>query len=202
MRKTSIGSWAYNVGPYGASPIPFDTVLTKLAELKFDGIELGGFNGYPNPQNHPTKEDRAALKAKIAGHGLAFSGFAQDLWSEHLLDTDDPTHYIESFKANVDFARDLGIKGIRVDTVQPPTILKSDYALLLKRLTSVWDRCIRNTATRGSTSPGSSAGLRLQQALHIGGCSGPAAREFRHPHDTCHGQMVAVNGTPGGRRRC
>ena len=65
MRKTSIVTWAYNVGPYGENPIPFDTVLTKLAGLKFDGIELGGFNGYPNPQNHPTKEDRAALKAKV-----------------------------------------------------------------------------------------------------------------------------------------
>ena len=51
MRRTSIGSWAYNVGPYGANPIPFDTVLEKLGELKFDGVELGGFNGYPNPQN-------------------------------------------------------------------------------------------------------------------------------------------------------
>lgn len=41
MRRTSIGSWAYNVGTYGENPIPFDTVLEKLAELVFDGIELG-----------------------------------------------------------------------------------------------------------------------------------------------------------------
>ena len=53
MKKTSIGTWAYNVGPYGESPIPFDTVGETLSKLKFDGMELGGFNGYPNPHNHP-----------------------------------------------------------------------------------------------------------------------------------------------------
>ena len=51
MKKTSIGTWAYNVGPYGENPIPFDTVGETLSKLKFDGLELGGFNGYPNPQN-------------------------------------------------------------------------------------------------------------------------------------------------------
>ena len=54
-KRTSIGTWAYNVGPYGENPIPFETVLATLQELKFDGLELGGFNGYPNPQNHPTR---------------------------------------------------------------------------------------------------------------------------------------------------
>ena len=49
MKKTSIGTWAYNVGHYGENPIPFDTVGEALSKLKFDGLELGGFNGYPNP---------------------------------------------------------------------------------------------------------------------------------------------------------
>ena len=39
MKNTSIGTWAYNVGPYGESPIPFDTVGKTLSELKFDGLE-------------------------------------------------------------------------------------------------------------------------------------------------------------------
>ena len=66
MKKTSIGTWAYNVGPYGENPIPFDTVGETLSKLKFDGLELGGFNGYPNPHNHPEKEQRDALKEKMA----------------------------------------------------------------------------------------------------------------------------------------
>lgn len=197
MKKSSIGSWAYNVGPYGASPIPFDTVLEKLAELKFDGVELGGFNGYPNPQNHPTRDDRDALEQKVAGHGLAFSGFAQDLWSEHLLDTDDPTQYIESFKANVDFAADLGIKGIRVDTVQPPTIHKSaDYDMLLNRLTSVWDRCIGYAGDKGlyvawEFEPGFAFNKPSDISRVLDKLPQP---NFGILYDTWHGQMIAVNG--------
>ena len=41
--------------------------------------------------------------------GLSFSGFAQDLWSEELLNTDDQSIFISEFKANVDFAVDFGI---------------------------------------------------------------------------------------------
>lgn len=198
MRKTSIGSWAYNVGPYGENPIPFDTVLEKLGDLKFDGVELGGFNGYPNPQNHPTKESRAALSEKVAGHGLAFSGFAQDLWSEHLLDVVDPADYISAFKANVDFAVDLGIKGIRVDTVQPPTIHGDvDYDTLLDRLTKTWDHCIGYAGDSGlyvtwEFEPGfafnkPSDVQRVLEAL--------PQENFGVMYDTCHGQMVAVNGS-------
>ena len=39
MKKTSIGTWAYNVGPYGENPIPFDTVGSTLAKLNFQGME-------------------------------------------------------------------------------------------------------------------------------------------------------------------
>jgi sugar phosphate isomerase/epimerase len=197
MRRISIGSWAYNVGPYGDSPVPFPTVLEKLQELRFDGVELGGFNGYPNPQNHPTVEDRARLKAQVAAHGLAFSGFAQDLWSEHLLDTRDPAPYVAAFEANVRFAADLGIGGIRVDTVQPPTIHREvEYDELLRRLVTVWDRCIRYAADHGlyvtwEFEPGfafnkpSDVQRVLDRLPHA---------SFGVLYDTCHGQMVAVVG--------
>jgi sugar phosphate isomerase/epimerase len=197
MRKTSIGSWAYNVGPYGADPIPFDTVLGTLQELRFDGVELGGFNGYPNPQNHPEKEDREKLKAKVAGHGLDFSGFAQDLWSEHLLDTRDPSAYVKAFETNVRFAVDLGIKGIRVDCVQPPTIHReADYGDLLKRLVGTWDRCIKFAGDHGlyvtwEFEPGFAFNKpsdiqRVLEKLPHG--------NFGVLYDTCHGQMIAVVG--------
>lgn len=197
MKRTSIGTWAFNVGPYGADPIPFPTVLAKLRELGFDGLELGGFNGYPNPQNHPTAEDRARLKETVAGHGLAFSGFAQDLWSEHLLDVDDASAYVASFQANCDFAADLGIKGVRVDTVQPPTLHRSvDYDTLLKRLVTTWDRCIGYAADKGlyvywEFEPGFAFNKpsdiqRVLDAL--------PHDNFGVLYDTCHGQMVAVVG--------
>jgi len=197
VKRTSIGSWAYNVGPYGERPIPFDTVLATLQELKFDGVELGGFNGYPNPHNHPSAEDRVRLKEQVTSHGLAFSGFAQDLWSEHLLDTTDTSPYVHSFKTNCDFAVDLGIKGIRVDTVQPPTIHRqADYDTLLDRLVSTWDRCIGYAKDQGlyvcwEFEPGFAFNKpsdiqRVLDAL--------PHDNFGVLYDTCHGQMVAVVG--------
>jgi sugar phosphate isomerase/epimerase len=197
MHKSSIGSWAYNVGPYGENPIPFDEVLAKLQELGFDGLELGGFNGYPNPQNHPTRDDRNRLVEKVKSRGLGFSGFAQDLWSQHLLDTRDTGPYVRAFEENVRFAVDLGIKGIRVDTVQPPTIHREiEYDDLLKRLATTWDRCINYAADHGlyvcwEFEPGfafnkpSDVQRVLERLQHDA---------FGVLYDTCHGQMVAVVG--------
>jgi hypothetical protein len=83
MRRTSIDSSACNGGPYGEQPIPFDTVLEKPGRLKLDGIERGGVDGYPDPRNHPTKDDRAALKTKVAAPGLACAGLAQEDIGHH-----------------------------------------------------------------------------------------------------------------------
>ena len=123
MRRISIGSWAYTIGPYADKPVDFETVCTKLRELGFDGVELGGFAPHPNPDDVAAGEARAQVVAQMAERGLAFSGLAANLWAEHLIDTDDPSKYIAEFEKNCKFSNDLGIKGIRVDTVQPPTIV-------------------------------------------------------------------------------
>ena len=100
MKKTSIGTWAYNVGPYGENPIPFDTVGSTLAKLNFQGMELGGFNGYPNPHNHPEKEQRDALKEKMNNDlGTFFLRVLLEFIGEELLNTDDQSKYISEFKA-------------------------------------------------------------------------------------------------------
>ena len=39
-KKISVGTWAYIWGGYADKPIPFPTVVKRLKELKFDGIEL------------------------------------------------------------------------------------------------------------------------------------------------------------------
>lgn len=197
MKRTSIGTWAYNIGPYENDPIPFDTVGAKLAELGFDGLELGGFNGYPNPHLLPTKDDRDELKETIAAWGLDISGLAADLWSQHLVDTDDQSAYLQEFTLNADFARDLGIKGIRVDTVQPPTILdEMDERTAFDRVTRAWKAAVRIAADRGlyvtwEIEPGfcfnkPSQILRVLDAI--------PDRNFGVMYDTCHGQMIAVVG--------
>ena len=60
MKKISIGSWAYTIGPYADNPVSWEEVIKKVAELGFDGIELGGFPPHPNPDNLPKKEQRDA----------------------------------------------------------------------------------------------------------------------------------------------
>ena len=31
MKKISIGTWAYSIGPYADCPVPFDEIMAKLA---------------------------------------------------------------------------------------------------------------------------------------------------------------------------
>jgi sugar phosphate isomerase/epimerase len=197
MHRTSIGTWAFNIGPYAARPVPFDEVGSRLGELGFDGMELGGFNAYPSPATMPHQEQREALKEKVRGWGLEFSGLAADLWSQHLIDTDDPSAYIAEFEKNADFAADLGIKGVRVDTVQPPTIHGAiDYDVAFRRVVDTWKECIRMAADRGlyvtwEVEPGfafnkPSDVLRVLDAIRDD--------NFGVMYDTCHGQMVAVVG--------
>lgn len=197
MRRTSIGSWAYNIGPYADKPVPFDEVGATLAKLGFDGMELGGFNGYPNPHSLKTADDRAALREKMAGWGLGFSGLAADLWGEHLIDTDDQSVYINEFTANCDFASDLGIGGVRVDTVQPPTILATvDEETAFKRVVDTWKTCAKIAADRG---------LYVTWEMEPGFCFNKPSQilrvldaipddNFGMLYDTCHGQMISVVG--------
>ena len=41
MKRISIGSWAYSIGPYQDCPVPWTDVLTGLKKLNFDGVEVG-----------------------------------------------------------------------------------------------------------------------------------------------------------------
>src|SRR4026208_801007 len=103
-KRSSIGSWAYTIGPYSNNPIDFETVTTKLKELGFDGVELGAFPPHPNPGNPngsnemwsgamTEKSQREELRARMRERGLGFSGIAANLWGEKLINTDDQSKY-------------------------------------------------------------------------------------------------------------
>ena len=207
-KRSSIGSWAYTIGPYGSNPIDFDTVCKTLKTLGFDGVELGGFPPHPNPGNPngpndsfpgamPEKSQRAELKAQMKEYGLGFSGLAANLWGEQLLNTDDHTKYIAEFDRNSQFASDVGIGGVRVDMVQPPTIHRDvDYNTLLHRAAKAWKACADIAAGRGQYvawefEPGfafnkPSDVIRVHDAVD--------KPNFGLMYDTCHGQMVGVIG--------
>ena len=81
-RKISIGSWAYAIGPYESNPVPLDEVAKRLGELKFDGIELGGFKPHAHPDLYPTKADRGKLMDMLAKNGLGVSAYVLDLFRQ------------------------------------------------------------------------------------------------------------------------
>ncbi len=207
-KRTSIGSWAYTIGPYASNPIDFDTVLSTLKKLGFDGVELGGFPPHPNPGNPngpddnwpgamPEKAQRADLVARMNDMGMAFSGIAANLWGEKLINTDDQSKYIAEFKRNSEFCKDVGIQGVRVDCVQPPTIHREvDYETAKNRVVNTWKTCSEIAADNGQyvtweVEPGfafnkPTDALRIHDAVD--------KPNFGIQYDTCHGQMVAVVG--------
>lgn len=197
MKRISIGSWAYTIGPYAGNPVPFDEVIDRLAALGFDGVELGGFPPHPNPDQLLSREERQAVTERVRAKGLAWSGLAANLWGEKLINTDDPAKYISEFERNVVFCNDLGIDAIRVDTVQPPTIFAEvDPETARRRVVETWKHCSRFAADRG---------VRVVWEFEPGFAFNKPSDIFRildevdHDNfsvefDTCHAHMVAAVG--------
>ncbi|MBI2436082.1 MAG: sugar phosphate isomerase/epimerase [Candidatus Hydrogenedentes bacterium] len=197
MKRISIGSWAYSIGPYANEPVPWEEVLRKLGELKFDGVELGAFGAHPNPDNHPSKEDRQRLREQVASAGLAFSGLVPNLWGEKLLNTDDHAGYIREFERGIQFAEDLHIRGVRVDCVQPPTIFEEEDAdTARQRLVKVWKECCKKAADKGCYVTWEfEPGFAFNKPLEILRIVDEVDEEnFGVEFDTCHAHMVAAVG--------
>jgi len=197
MKKISIGSWAFSIGPYADCPIPWEEILTKLRALRFDGVELGGFGIHPHPDNHPTKEDRERCRQQVADAGLAFSGMAANLWGLKLISTADVTPYLTEFRKNLQFCADVGIPGIRVDTVEPPTILEQmDADVARQRVVSTWKQCSKEAADKGvyvtwEFEPGFAFNKPSDTLRIVDEVNDP---NFGIQFDTCHAHMVAAVG--------
>ncbi|MGE4632170.1 MAG: sugar phosphate isomerase/epimerase family protein [Planctomycetota bacterium] len=197
MRRISIGSWAYTIGPYEKDPVDFFTVCEKLKELGFDGVEVGGFPPHPNPDDLPGQSQRQEIASRVREMGLEFSGLAANLWGEHLIDTDDPSAYIAEFRKNCEFCCDMGIETIRVDTVQPPTIFESvDRQTAFKRVVDTWKECCIIATDHGlqmtwEFEPGFAFNKPTDVVQILETIPDP---NFGVLYDTCHGQMVSVVG--------
>ncbi|MEJ2704464.1 MAG: sugar phosphate isomerase/epimerase [Sedimentisphaerales bacterium] len=197
MKKISIGSWAYTIGPYQNNPVPWKEVIEKLAALGFDGVELGGFPPHPNPDDMPDKAQRDACRAQLADIGLGWSGLAANLWGEHLIDTDDNSAYIDCFRKNLQFCVDLGIPSIRVDCVQPPTIFETvDADTARQRVVETWKVCAADAADKGvrmawEFEPGFAFNKPSDIFRILEEVDNP---DFGIMYDSCHAYMVACTG--------
>ena len=204
--RLSIGSWAYCFGPYKDHPVPFDTVIEKLAALRFDGVELGGFPPHPNPAECASKPQRDELRRKLAGYGLAFSGLAADLWSFPIVTQDDNSAWMAAFETNLQFATDLGIESIRFDTVSPPDIFEKEKIDPRRG----WDRVVKTF--RAAAEKAAGRGMRTVWEFEPGFAFNKPSEIVRLPdevgqknffvlYDTCHAHMCAAVGArqPGER---
>lgn len=152
-KKLSIGSWAYAFGPYTDNPIPFDTVVRRLSELNFDGVEVGGFRPHIHPDDYPMKSDREKVKNLIAVNGLGISGLAADFWGDPGPGTDEAQEndaYFNLFKKNLQLCLDLGSPGIRVDTNAAPDGIEGvDRKTACDRIVALWQRCAQIAEDKG-----------------------------------------------------
>jgi sugar phosphate isomerase/epimerase len=172
-------------------------VVDKVAAYGFDGVELGAFPPHPNPENLRSRVSREEVVAKLRTRGLAFSGIAPDLWDQKLANTSDHEGYVEKFTRYSDFADDLGIRLIRVDTVQPPEIL-ADFSemAVIDRVTSAWKRCAAIAAKRGQIMSWEfEPGFVLNRPRDIV----EVLKRMDEPnfgvlYDTCHAHMISVVG--------
>jgi sugar phosphate isomerase/epimerase len=197
MKRISIGTWAYTIGPYQDHPVPFEEVVRKLRALQFNGLELGAFNPHPNPDNTPTREGRQRVLDLVRGAGLEFSGIAADLWSQKLINTADNSEYLACFRKCLKFTHDLGIRTFRVDTVQPPTILgEVDAATARRRVVTTWQRCADEAGDLGiDLSWEFEPGFAFNKPSEIVQIIDEIDRHnFGAMFDTCHAYMVAVVG--------
>src|SRR5438128_1150790 len=204
-RKLSIGSWAY-IFNQEKPTTDFHQVVHMLHDLGYDGVELGSFGTHPTPVSHPTKADRQRLKKDVADHGLEFSGIAVDLWSfkkpgPSIMD-DNPVPYMAAFLGFTVFASDLGIKTIRVDSVEPPDFLQTSgmaHKTAMDRLITVWDKCSKIAADYGMNvcwefEPGFVFNKPSEIVQLVDAVRAKGNPNFGVLFDTCHAYMSAVVG--------
>lgn len=206
-KKLSIGSWAY-IFNQEVPTNDFHVILHKLQDLGYDGVELGSFGLHPTPWSHPTRADRAKLKKDVADHGLEFSGIAVDLWSfkrpgPSILD-ENPTPYVAAFLGFTAFASDLGIKTIRVDSVEQPNFFETTGKDMspkagMDRAIAVWDKCAKIAADYGMNvcwefEPGFLFNKPSEIVAIVDAVRAKGNSNFGVLYDTCHAHMVAAVG--------
>jgi sugar phosphate isomerase/epimerase len=202
MNKLSIGSWAFLFNQE-VPTTDFHELLHNVANLGYDGIELGGFAPHPNADSHDTTEKRQKLRRMVETHGLEFSALAADVWSQKLVSAADNIAFLAAFEKNLIFAQDLGIKTIRLDTVEPIAVMREknlDAQRVMDRVVAAFDRCAKLAAPRGINIAWEfEPGFPLNKPAEILSIVQRVRDELANANfgvlfDTCHAHMCAAVG--------
>jgi sugar phosphate isomerase/epimerase len=205
-KKLSVGSWAFIFNQEKPTN-DFHQVIHMLHDLGYDGVELGGFNPHPGPDTCDTKAKRQKLRKDVEDHGLKFSGLAADLWAQKLWSVEDSGPYTAAFAKNLIFAEDLGIDGIRIDTVEDVSGVeklnvhpRARSEVIFWRVARAFDRCAKLAAPRGirlcwEFEPG----FPINKPSEIIRLVNVVRDEMDNPNfgvlfDTCHAHMCAAVG--------
>ena len=204
-----MGTWAYAIGPYEDNPVPFDEVVCRVHELGFDGLEIGGFGIHPNPDLQKTADERAAVRELWESRGMGVCGLGPDLWSERLITDPDTDSYMAAYRKNLQFCIDLDIRVIRVDTTEDTRVLGPiegeppltdrptvDEETALKRVCDTWRTCAQEAADAGILMVWEfEPGFAFNKPSDVFRVLDTVAHDnFMVMFDTCHAQMVAVEG--------
>ena len=197
--KISIGSWAYAIGPYADHPVPLNDVVTRLSELGFDGIELGGFKPHGHPDLYSTKDDRKKLLHLLEKYNLRVSAYVADLWGYPFAGGDPKLvkAYEDMYDKSLEFCIDCGFEKIRVDTVTGTPFPKGwAYQETWERVVNMFQKCSDKAMDVGKIviwefEPGyifnkPSEVLKMHQEVN--------RKNFQILFDTSHAQMCAVVG--------
>jgi sugar phosphate isomerase/epimerase len=150
MPKLSIGSWCFLFGQEQPAA-DFHVLTHHLQNLGYEGVELGAFAPHPTPESLPTREARQKFASMVTSHGLEFPALVADMWSSRLVSVSDSSSFVEAFRKNLQFADDLGIRRIRIDTAEATSTLPGglDPRVALDRAVAAFDRCAKLAAERG-----------------------------------------------------
>lgn len=191
-KKTSIGAWAFIWGGYEEKPTPFITVVKKLSELGFDGVEFAAFPPHLEPN---TKEKRQEIKKLLEDYGLEVSGIAAPFPSPATATKDE---YLEAVKGNLEICEDLNIPKLRVDTISPPTEIPDgmDYETCFSKVAEAWNNAAemcqkQNVKLIWEFEPGFLFNKPSEVVRMVYKVDHP---NFSVLFDSCHAYMCAVVG--------
>lgn len=191
-KKISVGTWAYIWGGYAEKPVPFPTVVKRLRELNFDGIELGAFEPHLQPN---TKDTRRELKRMLDDAGLGISGVAAPFPSPA---TTGKRDYLEVVKAHIEMCQEMGIPKLRTETKDPPTHIPGgmDYESCFSTVAQRWNESAELCAKGGISfvwefEPGFLFNKPSEVVRMTYRVDHP---NFRVMFDTCHAYMCGVVG--------
>jgi len=192
--KISVGSSAFAIGAYEKEPIPFDTVIKRLSQIGYDGIELFGGRPYGHPDQYPTASDRKTLCKKFEDHKLEVSNYGADFWGISPGESDaEMRKYEEVFKRNLQFCLDIGGDSIRVDTAVGKWPA-GDKAAIWSRYVKTWQTCSRLAAkSEVNIYWEFEPGFIINKPSDIAKLTDDVGEpNFKLMFDTCHAQMSAV----------